>query len=63
LTDELTEDDFEMISPVRPVIALDDLEAREMEMEEPWEHVEREFEQGKGEPSYAAVVLGIGTGL
>lgn len=52
-----------MISPVRPVIALDDLEAREMEMEEPWEHVEREFEQGKGEPSYAAVVLGIGTGL
>lgn len=60
---KVKEDDFEMISPVRPVIALDDLEAREMEMEEPWEHVERESEQGRDEPSYAAVVLGIGTGL
>ena len=59
----MTEDDFEMVSPVRPVIVLDDLEAKDMDMDEPWEHVERDFEPGKkskeGEPSYAAVLLGI----
>jgi len=52
-----------MISPVRPVIVLDDLEAKDMDMDEPWEHVERDFEPGKkpkeDEPSYAAVLLGI----
>jgi len=52
-----------MISPVRPVIVLDDLEAKDMDMDEPWEHVERDLEPNikpkEGEPSYAAVLLGI----
>ena len=48
-----------MISPVRPVIALDDLEVREIDMDEPWEHVEHDLEQGKKGGSYAEVVVGI----
>lgn len=57
----LIDDDFEMISPVRPVIVLDDLEAREIDMDEPWEHVEHDLEQGKKDKdtSYAEVVVGI----
>lgn len=51
-----------MVSPVRSVIVLDDLDTKEMDMEEPWEHIERDFEQGTkakdGDPSYAAVLLG-----
>jgi len=58
---KVKDDDFEMISPVRPVIVLDDLEAREIDMDEPWEHVERDLEQGKKgkDTSYAEVVVGI----
>ena len=59
------EDDFEMISPPRSVIALDDaLDAQDMDMDEPWEHVERDFEAVKkhnhkgGEASYAGILAG-----
>jgi hypothetical protein len=45
---------------VRSVIVLDDIEAKDMDIDEPWEHVDRDFEQSKdGEPSYAAVLLGF----
>jgi len=57
------EDDFEMIPPIRSVIVLDDaLDAQDVDMDEPWEHVEPDFEAVKkrnhNEASYAAILAG-----
>ncbi|KAJ3487966.1 hypothetical protein NLJ89_g11664 [Agrocybe chaxingu] len=39
------DDDFEFIPPVRSVIVLDDMaETRDMDVDEPWEHVDDDFD-------------------
>ncbi|CAA7264917.1 unnamed protein product [Cyclocybe aegerita] len=63
------DDDFEFIPPVRSVIVLDDMaETRDMDVDEPWEHVDDDFDgtdaskasdagsDKDAEPSYAEVV-------
>ncbi|KAF8814473.1 hypothetical protein BYT27DRAFT_7206119 [Phlegmacium glaucopus] len=54
-------DDFEVIPPVRSVIALDDVAVlHDMDLDEPWEHIYADDREGKvGQlhgPSYARVV-------
>ena len=58
------EDEFELVPAVRGVIVLDDMPTQavhDMEIDEPWEHIESEESEGKiskgTEPSYAQVVV------
>ncbi|KJA27919.1 hypothetical protein HYPSUDRAFT_34146 [Hypholoma sublateritium FD-334 SS-4] len=58
------EDEFELVPAVRGVIVLDDMPTHvvhDMEIDEPWEHIESEESEGKtskgAEPSYAQVVV------
>jgi len=62
-----SEDDFEFIPAVRSVIVLDDMaDARDMDLDEPWEHVESDIDMDPiprtdkpgAEPSYAAILVG-----
>ncbi|KAF9535635.1 hypothetical protein CPB83DRAFT_842076 [Crepidotus variabilis] len=58
---KVKEEDYEFISPVRSVIILDDMfETKEMDLDEPWEHIDSAVEFGipskEGDFSYAAVL-------
>ena len=62
------DEEFELVPAVKSVIALDDMPTgavHDMEIDEPWEHIESEEGEGKkmkggkrAEPSYAAIVVG-----
>jgi len=50
------EGDFEVIPLPRQVIVLDEFTVYDMDIDEPWEHVDRHDDEKVGGPSYAAVV-------
>ena len=56
----LSAGDFEVISPIRPVIALDDRDLNSPDLDETWEYISNtEGAETKGRPSYAAIVTGV----
>jgi hypothetical protein len=53
---KIKEADFEVISPPRPVIVLDEFTMHDMDVDEPWEHVYAKEDNMDDAPSYAEIV-------